>query len=78
MDRWDGIERPYTEEDVQRLRGTVRVEHTLARLGCGAPVAAPAGEGLCRRAGRDDRRPGGADGQGRPGGDLPFRLAGRG
>jgi isocitrate lyase len=33
MDRWEGIERPYTEEDVQRLRGSVRVEHTLARLG---------------------------------------------
>jgi isocitrate lyase len=33
MDRWDGIERPYAEEDVERLRGSVRVEHTLARLG---------------------------------------------
>jgi isocitrate/methylisocitrate lyase len=27
------IERPYTQEDVERLRGTVHVEHTLARLG---------------------------------------------
>jgi isocitrate lyase len=33
MERWDGIERPYTLEDVERLRGTVHVEHTLARLG---------------------------------------------
>ncbi len=33
MERWEGIERPYTEEDVERLRGSVRVEHTLARLG---------------------------------------------
>jgi isocitrate lyase len=33
MDRWDGIERPYTEDDVERLRGSVQVEHTLARLG---------------------------------------------
>jgi isocitrate/methylisocitrate lyase len=33
MDRWDGIERAYTEEDVRRLRGSVHVEHTLARLG---------------------------------------------
>jgi isocitrate lyase len=33
MDRWNGIERLYTEEDVERLRGTIRVEHTLARLG---------------------------------------------
>jgi isocitrate lyase len=31
--RWNGIERPYTAEDVERLRGPVRVEHTLARLG---------------------------------------------
>ncbi len=33
MDRWNGIERLYTEEDVERLGGTIRVEHTLARLG---------------------------------------------
>jgi isocitrate lyase len=33
MDRWNGIERLYTEEDVERLRGTIRVEHSLARLG---------------------------------------------
>jgi isocitrate lyase len=33
MDRWNGIERLYTEEDVERLSGTIRVEHTLARLG---------------------------------------------
>jgi isocitrate lyase len=31
--RFDGIERPYTSEDVERLRGTVHVAHTLARLG---------------------------------------------
>lgn len=31
--RWDGIERPYSAEDVVRLRGTVQVEHTLARRG---------------------------------------------
>src|SRR5713101_4791818 len=31
--RWKGIERPYTAEDVLRLRGSVQVEHTLARLG---------------------------------------------
>jgi isocitrate lyase len=33
MDRWQGIERPYTGDDVERLRGSVTVEHTLARLG---------------------------------------------
>jgi isocitrate lyase len=31
--RWRGIERPYAAEDIERLRGPVRVEHTLARLG---------------------------------------------
>jgi isocitrate lyase len=33
MERWKGIERTYSEEDVRRLRGSVHVEHTLARLG---------------------------------------------
>ena len=32
-ERWNGIERPYTDEDVARLRGSVHVEHTLARRG---------------------------------------------
>jgi isocitrate lyase len=32
-ERWQGIERPYTDEDVRRLRGSVPVEHTLARRG---------------------------------------------
>jgi isocitrate lyase len=31
--RWEGIQRPYTPEDVIRLRGTLHIEHTLARLG---------------------------------------------
>src|SRR5690349_5445150 len=31
--RWKGIKRNYTAEDVVRLRGTVHVEHSLARLG---------------------------------------------
>jgi isocitrate lyase len=31
--RWAGIVRPYRAEDVERLRGTVPVEHTLAQLG---------------------------------------------
>jgi isocitrate/methylisocitrate lyase len=33
MDRWDGIDRAYTEDDVRRLRGSIHVEHTVARLG---------------------------------------------
>ncbi|WP_175511436.1 isocitrate lyase [Alicyclobacillus macrosporangiidus] len=31
--RWRGIERPYSPEDVLRLRGSLHVEHTLARQG---------------------------------------------
>ncbi len=31
--RWNGIERPYSADDVVRLRGTVPIEHSLARLG---------------------------------------------
>ncbi|MEJ7568351.1 MAG: isocitrate lyase [Gaiellaceae bacterium] len=33
LDRWDGIERGYSAEDVVRLRGSIRVEHTLSRRG---------------------------------------------
>jgi len=31
--RWKGVERPYTAGDVLRLRGSIHIEHTLARLG---------------------------------------------
>jgi isocitrate lyase len=31
--RWDGIIRPYSNADVARLRGTIRLEYTLATLG---------------------------------------------
>ena len=31
--RWDGITRPYSAEDVQRLRGSYHIEHTLADMG---------------------------------------------
>ncbi|MGB5622615.1 MAG: isocitrate lyase [Gammaproteobacteria bacterium] len=31
--RWKGIQRPYSPEDVTRLRGSVQIEYTLARLG---------------------------------------------
>jgi isocitrate/methylisocitrate lyase len=33
QERWSGIERPYAQADVERLRGSFRIEHTLARLG---------------------------------------------
>jgi isocitrate lyase len=31
--RWHGILRPYADRDVQRLRGSIRIEHTLAHRG---------------------------------------------
>ncbi|SDI60148.1 isocitrate lyase [Natribacillus halophilus] len=32
-ERWQGVERPYSAEDVVRLRGSLQIEHTLARKG---------------------------------------------
>ena len=32
-DRWEGIRRPYTREDVERLRGSLLIQHTLADRG---------------------------------------------
>jgi isocitrate lyase len=31
--RWAGLTRPYSAKDVERLRGSVHIEHSLARLG---------------------------------------------
>jgi isocitrate lyase len=31
--RWQGIKRPYMVEDVIRLRGSIKIEYTLARMG---------------------------------------------
>ncbi len=31
--RWDGIERPYSQADVERLRGSIKIEYTLATRG---------------------------------------------
>ena len=31
--RWKGIARPYTQADIDRLKGTVHVEYSLARSG---------------------------------------------
>src|SRR5579871_1140572 len=33
QERWQGITRPYSPADAARLRGSVHIEHTLARLG---------------------------------------------
>lgn len=31
--RWEGVIRPYTKEEVERLQGTVKIEYSLARQG---------------------------------------------
>jgi isocitrate lyase len=31
--RWRDVTRPYVHQDVQRLRGSIQIEHTIARLG---------------------------------------------
>jgi isocitrate lyase len=31
--RWEGVIRPYSQKDVERLRGSVRIEYTLAKKG---------------------------------------------
>ena len=37
--RWIGVTRDYTAADVVRLRGSVQIEHTLARRGAEKPVS---------------------------------------
>ena len=49
--RIDGVTRPYTTEDVERLRGSVHVEHTLARLGAERLRELLEGEGFVRSLG---------------------------
>jgi isocitrate lyase len=44
-DRWQGIERDYTADDVVRLRGSVPVEHSLARRGAERLWALLGGDG---------------------------------
>jgi len=31
--RWNGVSRPYSVDDVKRLQGSIKIEHTLARMG---------------------------------------------
>lgn len=47
----NGVTRPYTQTDVERLRGTVQVEHTLARLGAQRLRELLDGEGFVRSLG---------------------------
>jgi isocitrate lyase len=36
---WDGIIKPHSQKDVERLRGSVRIEYTLAKNGAERPRA---------------------------------------
>ena len=63
--RWNGITRPYTPEDVVRLRGTLRIEYTLARLGAERLWEMLNSDGYVNALGSHERQPGGADGRGR-------------
>ena len=47
----NGITKPYTQADVERLRGTVHIEHTLARLGAERLRELLEGEGFVRSLG---------------------------
>ena len=75
-ERWAGIERPYTAEEVVRLRGSVVPEHTLARLGAERLWQLLQRRRARARARRADRRPGRADGA-RPASRRSTSPAGR-
>jgi isocitrate lyase len=49
--RFDGIERPYSDDDVERLRGSVAIEYTLARRGAERLWEAISQEGYVRALG---------------------------
>jgi isocitrate lyase len=64
--RWEGITRPYSAEDVVKLRGSVNPECTLAQLGAAKDVAAAARRSekrLHQQPRRADRRAGAAAGE---------------
>ena len=77
-ERFDGIRRDYTPADVERLAGRFRIRHTLAEMGAARLWQLLKTEPYRADAGRADRQPGGAAGEGGAAGDLPVRLAGRG
>ena len=76
--RFDGIERPYSPDDVKRLRGSVQIRHTLAEMGANRLWKLIHEEDFVNALGALSRQPGDADGPRRAEGDLPLRLAGRG
>ncbi len=75
--RWDGITRPYTEQDVDKLRGSMKIEYTLAQQGAERLWDLLQSETYVARFGRHDRQPGRAASEGRPESHLRERLASR-
>ncbi|STV22204.1 isocitrate lyase [Klebsiella pneumoniae subsp. ozaenae] len=79
--RWEGITRPYSAEEVVKLRGSVNPECTLAQLGAAKLWRLLHGGGEKRvrqQSRRADRRPGLAAGEGGYRSHLSLRLAGGG
>jgi len=56
--RWSGITRPYSYSDVVRLRGSIQIEYTLARLGAERLWNLMHNRRLCSRARRHHRQSG--------------------
>ena len=77
-DRWNGIDRDYTPEDVIRLRGSLRIEHTLARHGAEKLWRLLAEEDYVAALGALTGGQAVQMAKAGPEGDLPLRLAGRG
>jgi isocitrate lyase len=76
-DRWEGIERPYSAEDVARLRGSIKIEYTLARMGAERLWELMRSRDYVHSGGFDGQS-GCAAGQGGVGGDISLWLAGGG
>ena len=76
-ERWRGIKRGYTAADVEKLRGSVEIKHTLAERGAKRLWESAAQRAIRSRARGDDRLPGGATGAGRVKSYLSERLASR-
>ena len=71
--RWQGIKRDYSAEDVIRLRGSMPIEHTLAKRGSEKLWHLVNNEPFVNTLGR---QPCHAAGQGRTQGHLSVTLAG--
>ena len=74
--RWAGITRPYSGTDVLRLRGSIQIEHTLARIGAERLWSLLDSEDYVAALGAMTGKPGCATGECGPEGDLHQWMAG--